>query len=257
MSLQVINLAVVSSNYTELKCSECGCNPEQCKKSISPYDCPNCTWARCCCWGVIHNVENAKDLTYEPKLAMKLFKLAVLQEEDVHNEFKASWTNNKEVDGLYSPGEKKNLQDRKPNASSYVNLMKMECARTVCGFLNGKGGNLWIGVSDQCRVSGIEDDLAFFKRKGKREDDVFRLDVSNYLAKYLKHRYPHEIEFIFHEMDEKKVFQISVKPLDKKDRPAYMHEQNRKIPFVREDEHDIPYNDPEHWVDYVKKRFSL
>ena len=101
---------------------------------------------------------------------------------------------------------------------------------------------------------GIENDLKAFKRKGKREEDVFRQDVSNYLFKYLKKRYLNEIEYDFHEVEDKKIFQISVKALGKSDRPAYVHEP-KKIPYVREDEHDIPYNDPEQWLDYVKKRF--
>lgn len=256
MRLQVINLAILSSNYVEIKCSECGCTPEGCKKTESPYNCPNCSWVRCCCWGPVQG-QSTEEISYVPKLSMKLFQMAILNEENVNNEFKASWTHNPKVEKLHSSDQKKNTQDGKRNASLDVNLMKMECARTVCGFLNSKGGNLWIGVSDQSKVIGIENDLEFFKRKGKRDEDVFRQDVSNYLAKYLKRRYPNEIGFIFHEIEKKKVFQIRVKPLDKEDRPAYMHEQNRKIPFVREDEHDIPYNDPEHWVDYVKQRFSF
>ena len=93
----------------------------------------------------------------------------------------------------------------------------MEASQSICAFLNGKGGNVWIGISDECKVLGIENELKVIKRKGKRAEDVFRQDVSNYLFKYLKKRYPNEIEYQFHEIDDKKIFQISVKALEKND----------------------------------------
>jgi len=34
----------------ETRCSRCNCLPSECKKSESPYDCPECTWKHCDCW---------------------------------------------------------------------------------------------------------------------------------------------------------------------------------------------------------------
>ena len=201
---------------------------------------------------LVDNPDKSRIATVEPQIMDKLDELSIPKEEDLHNEFKSSWIHDYEVDKLQSSGHVKEAKERKQNAPA--NLMKMEASQSICAFLNGKGGNVWIGISDDCQVLGIEKDLKAMKRKGKREEDVFRQDVSNYLFKYLKKRYPSEIEYQFHEIDDKKIFQISVKALEKSDRPAYMHEP-KKIPYVREDEHDIPYNDPQEWIDYVNKRF--
>ncbi len=38
-----------------IKCADCGCDPQDCKKSKSPKECPYCTWNECCCWAAIHN----------------------------------------------------------------------------------------------------------------------------------------------------------------------------------------------------------
>ena len=203
---------------------------------------------------LVENPDKSRIAIIEPQIMNELDELSIPNEEDLHHEFKSSWVHDYEVDVLHSTGHVKEAKDRKQNASAYANLMKMEASQSICAFLNGKGGNVWIGISDECKVLGIENDLKAFKRKGKRAEDVFRQDVSNYLFKYLKKRYPNEIEYQFHEIDDKKIFQISVKALEKNDRPAYMHEP-KKIPYVREDEHDIPYNDPQEWIDYVKKRF--
>ena len=203
---------------------------------------------------LVENPDKSRIAIIEPQIMNELDELSIPNEEDLHHEFKSSWVHDYEVDVLQSTGHVKEAKDRKQNASAYANLMKMEASQSICAFLNGKGGNVWIGISDECKVLGIKNDLKVFKRKGKRAEDVFRQDVSNYLFKYLKKRYPNEIEYQFHEIDDKKIFQISVKALEKNDRPAYMHEP-KKIPYVREDEHDIPYNDPQEWIDYVKKRF--
>ena len=203
---------------------------------------------------LVEDPDKSRIVSAEPHVIGKLDELSIPNEENLHHEFKSSWTHDYEIDKLQSSGQEKEAKARKQNASAYANLMKMEATQSICAFLNGKGGNVWIGISDECTVLGIENDLKAFKRKGKREEDVFRQDVSNYLFKYLKKRYLNEIEYDFHEVEDKKIFQISVKALGKSDRPAYVHEP-KKIPYVREDEHDIPYNDPEQWLDYVKKRF--
>ncbi|MGA6922253.1 MAG: hypothetical protein WBY22_04950 [Nitrososphaeraceae archaeon] len=45
---------------SSVKCAECGCYPQDCKKSNSPETCPRCAWYSCCCWTTYH--ENPSDL---------------------------------------------------------------------------------------------------------------------------------------------------------------------------------------------------
>jgi len=37
----------------QVKCSDCGCSSEECKKSNSPTECPHCDCGECCCWATI------------------------------------------------------------------------------------------------------------------------------------------------------------------------------------------------------------
>ncbi len=39
----------------QIKCTDCGCLPAECKDSKSATECPNCSWDECCCWPAIHN----------------------------------------------------------------------------------------------------------------------------------------------------------------------------------------------------------
>ena len=44
----------VKPKMFQVKCADCGCDPQECKKSNSSTECPNCTWKECCCWNANH-----------------------------------------------------------------------------------------------------------------------------------------------------------------------------------------------------------
>jgi Cu+-exporting ATPase len=41
-----------------MKCIDCGCSPEECKKSESPHACPHCNGGECCCWIQVHELKH-------------------------------------------------------------------------------------------------------------------------------------------------------------------------------------------------------
>jgi len=43
----------IGHKILKVKCSDCGCSPEECKKSDSPTECPHCECGECCCWATI------------------------------------------------------------------------------------------------------------------------------------------------------------------------------------------------------------
>jgi hypothetical protein len=36
-----------------MRCADCNCTPEECEKSLSAKECPNCGLEKCCCWLII------------------------------------------------------------------------------------------------------------------------------------------------------------------------------------------------------------
>lgn len=38
----------------DMTCADCGCSFEECVKSMSSTECPNCSQSECCCWNAIH-----------------------------------------------------------------------------------------------------------------------------------------------------------------------------------------------------------
>jgi len=39
----------------QIKCADCSCLPEECKKSTSAKECLNCALDECCCWSTINS----------------------------------------------------------------------------------------------------------------------------------------------------------------------------------------------------------
>jgi hypothetical protein len=37
-----------------LKCADCFCDIDECKVSISPFECQDCILDKCCCWESVH-----------------------------------------------------------------------------------------------------------------------------------------------------------------------------------------------------------
>ena len=49
-----LHLIYFHKKMQNIQCADCGCYPEDCKDSISPQTCPNCSWKKCCCWDYLH-----------------------------------------------------------------------------------------------------------------------------------------------------------------------------------------------------------
>lgn len=57
-----------------------------------------------------------------------------------------------------------------------------EIVHIICGFMNARGGTLYIGVNDSGYENGLEDDLAFRRSRGmKASIDAMTVDLQNHL----------------------------------------------------------------------------
>ncbi len=41
---------------TAMRCADCGCSPDECRKAPSAVECPSCKLDVCCCWNAVHGV---------------------------------------------------------------------------------------------------------------------------------------------------------------------------------------------------------
>lgn len=99
--------------------------------------------------------------------------------------------------------------------------------KSIAGFLNAKGGTLIIGVNDQGKILGLENDYWSLRKKDK---DGFQqriiLIVSNAFGKDICSK----IHVTFYEIKGKEICTLHVEPSP---RPVYFDENNRTVFYLR------------------------
>ena len=70
----------------------------------------------------------------------------------------------------------------KPNPKEQL----FEITHTICGFMNARGGDLYIGVNDSGYENGLDDDLAYRRSHGMKATlDGMRVDLENHLFRIM------------------------------------------------------------------------
>jgi len=80
-------------------------------------------------------------------------------------------------------------------------------AKTICGFINSRGGILLIGITDSGVPQGLEKDIELLGSK-----DKLRLKIDELLASYFKNTVSSLIDVSFVQVENKELLAISVKP---------------------------------------------
>lgn len=97
-----------------------------------------------------------------------------------------------------------NLHTNRPD-----DKMELACIKTIAGFMNTKNGSLFIGVSDNKEILGLNTDFDSFSKK---EDllDEFQKHLDNLVEKYIGNSAYSLIKIYFPEIDGKMICRIDV-----------------------------------------------
>lgn len=105
------------------------------------------------------------------------------------------------------------LKESRPNKALEEVIMK-----TLAGFMNGEGGSLIIGVSDDGEITGLEHDYKILKKKDR---DGFEQALMAAVASKLGTDVCQYLQMVFHNTTGKDVCRIIVRPSH---RPVYIKE---------------------------------
>jgi tetratricopeptide (TPR) repeat protein len=119
------------------------------------------------------------------------------------------------------------MQDRPENNPSISDKENKEnviksSLKTICAFLNTKGGNLLIGVSDSKEIIGIEMDIKFHLKK--KTWDSWNQQLNNYIRDRIGIEFSPYITINKEERNRKTIAVITVKPSS---RPAFLDPNNK------------------------------
>ena len=117
--------------------------------------------------------------------------------ESAHAEFKSSF--------------KWDIKESKPNKALEEVILK-----TLAGFMNGEGGSLIIGVSDDGEILGLKSDYNILKKKDR---DGFEQSVMAAVATKLGTDACQYLQLVFHDVEGKDVCRVIT---SKSHRPIYI-----------------------------------
>jgi len=100
-------------------------------------------------------------------------------------------------------------------------------AKTIAGFLNTEGGVLLIGVSDDCSIYGIENDLKTLKRK---DNDGFEQALIQVMEKYLGAEFCKYVHIKFERKEGKTICLIQI---EASSRPVFLQDKTGKEFYIR------------------------
>ena len=121
--------------------------------------------------------------------------------------------------------------------------------KTVAAFMNSGGGHLLVGLSDDGRAAGLDDDFASLTRK---DADGWENHFSNLLAAAVGPSYRQYVQVRHFEHDGKPCALVTVAPTPQ---PAYVREDDRDEFFIRTGNRTTALRMSEAH-DYVSSRFS-
>lgn len=131
------------------------------------------------------------------------------------------------IKDLISQGENEHVEFKSSIRFDYTGSedksIKEVVARTIVGFLNSKGGVLFVGVADNGLVSGIERDIQTFSKKNR---DSFQLELTNIVNLHIGVEHLSQINIQFESVANKLICIISI---EKSPSPVFLKGDDSKL----------------------------
>ena len=181
------------------------------------------------------------------------------ENEGVELEYKESiFVNKRKLKKEFSNSQKASRVDPNMKFETYQSNKNdeliFEIVETVCAFLNTKGGNLWVGVTDKRKVVGIENENSNSHFKSRMPFEKFKEKYLDYISEKLDYHFSDfaffvDCTYIPTKDKSKTLYLIKVREASK---PAFVivkdGKKERKIPYLRIGSGDFAYDgrDPKH-----------
>jgi predicted HTH transcriptional regulator len=126
--------------------------------------------------------------------------------------------------------------------------MELQVLKSIAGFMNARGGTLFIGVDDGGVPLGLDHDLSLTGNRGR---DGFENSLTTLLEKGIGKVAAANVTLTFERLDGREICRIDVEPGQ---RPTYVSWKNDQHFFVRLNNSTRPLSIAES-VDYIGQRW--
>jgi hypothetical protein len=134
------------------------------------------------------------------------------------------------------------------NKQTKEDAISLQIIKTIAAFLNSKGGTLYVGVSDDCQIVGVDSEISLFF---KGSLDKYKLAVKEKIKTHFNGFYD-LIEWQGREVLNKTVLKVSVA---KAGRPVFVTDKGKEHFFVRTNPATEAL-EGSRLVDYLGRRFK-
>lgn len=148
---------------------------------------------------------------------------------------------NKETETL----EFKETFSRDIKTQTKILNLELMCFKTIAGFLNSKGGDLLVGISDDYRIVGIDEEI---KKFHKNKTDEFLKYFSNKVKSFFGAQIYPLLSWNIISVENKNILRVSCKPSDKE---VYLNNEFYARTNPRTDKLE-----GKALVEYIKSRFK-
>lgn len=135
---------------------------------------------------------------------------------------------------LIGSGENKRIEFKSTlrwdiRAASIQKHIEHSVGKTIAAFLNSEGGTLFIGVDDESKILGLDNDFNTFK--GSNKKDEFSKHFDNLIQNYFGNHYTRLLSLEFCEIDGKTIAVIDIS--QKAPEPVYLKDGDKEIFYIR------------------------
>ena len=163
----------------------------------------------------------------------------------------------KNYDYIISKGEGEGIEFKPTLSCHFTNKtwhgkyeVNYKIAKTICAFLNSKGGLLFIGVSDKGEIQGLDFDFNLSNKENKI--DFFKLDFDRVLDTFIGFAVKPIVNIELIEINEKQVCVVKVEP--SKERVFLKVQDSQKEFWVRGNASSRQLKDIEEIITYWTNR---
>lgn len=124
--------------------------------------------------------------------------------------------------------------------------IKAIIAKAICAFLNSDGGLLFIGISDNGTIQGLDFDFQLACEKNPK--DFFLLEFDQMISHFFSFSIRSRISSRFFDIEDKIIFMVAVMP--SKNRPVFLNGKDGKEFYIRGEASSRQLTDIEQIVNY-------
>jgi hypothetical protein len=205
--------------------------------------------------GLVESTATGELETTIERMIMTRYNESIREQERKNKALVKAKAGKSVVGELLEKGEGQKIEFKSSLRWNYQNDIKENyletiIAKSIVGFMNARGGQLVIGISDDKKILGLDKDYATCK---KNDRDGFELRLRDVIDEFIGVEYGNLIDVEFESIEGKEVCIVKI---SESPRPVYLQMKDKSTEFILRDGNRTVKLDPKKIEEYRKSRWK-